>query len=448
MTKNILFIIVTMIFVTIGIATVSGQTQIQAPPAINIQATGLLTYIENLGIPVITGDVPEDATITNDAPSGNNFPVGTTIVTWTATDNSGNSNSATQSITIEPAPIKLSIVNYNPNSSLIEERVPSQVTFSVTTNQPANMLWRLDGVSTTGGQSVTRDSFPATFDKIGTHTATVIAQNGTDSASQTWTWNVKGTLEASAHPSSINVGQPTNVTIKVDRRCGIEIGDDCTLLKRLPVSGASVSLTGIVNNGGVVNSTTGEFVILINTTTNGTINVTASKSGYINGYTNISVGVPTPVTTPGGSGSSGNSGSSSGGSSGGSMGGCGGGTAEPYENIYKYEVQEHTVSTIPVSFKYVSPELAVYEVLVTSLQSDIASLRIEVLKDASKLVGSPAPGIEYKNINAWIDYKRIKNATIRFKVENSWMNNNGLSDNNIKMNKWDNNNKKCICLRF
>src|SRR3972149_10131254 len=125
-----------------------------------------------------------------------------------------------------------------------------------------------------------------------------------------------------------------------------------------------------------------------------------------------------------GGGNSGGSSSGGGNSGGSSSGGGSGGTAEPYENIYKYEIQEHAVFTTPVSFKYLTPELAIYDVLVTSMQNDIASLRIEVLKDTSRLVGTPAPGIVYKNINAWIDYKRIKNATIRFKVENSWMSNN------------------------
>ena len=151
--------------------------------------------------------------------------------------------------------------------------------------------------------------------------------------------------------------------------------------------------------------------------------------------TPVATATPIPIATTGSGG--GNSGGSS-------SGGGSGGTAEPYENIYKYEIQEHAVFTTPVSFKYLTPELAIYDVLVTSMQNDIASLRIEVLKDTSRLVGTPAPGIVYKNINAWIDYKRIKNATIRFKVENSWMSNNGISDNNIKMLKWDNNSKEWI----
>src|SRR5207248_5821249 len=34
------------------------------------------------------------------SPAGNTFPVGTTVITWTATDGSGNSVTATQSVTV------------------------------------------------------------------------------------------------------------------------------------------------------------------------------------------------------------------------------------------------------------------------------------------------------------------------------------------------------------
>ncbi len=155
---------------------------------------------------------------------------------------------------------------------------------------------------------------------------------------------------------------------------------------------------------------------------------------------------PSPTATPAPVPNSGSSSGGSSGSSSGSSGGGGGGlgTAEPYTNLYKYEVQERNVFTTPVSFRYVVPELAVYEVMVTSNQSNIASLRIEILRNTSKLVSKPAPGIVYKNLNAWIDYKRIKNATIRFKVENSWIDSNGLLADNVKMSKWDNSSNEWI----
>ncbi len=414
---------------------------ITAPTDITVQATVIPMHV-TLVKPIVVDDIDPNPTVTNDAPAGSNFPLGTTTVTWTACDHASptpNCNTATQLVTITPAAIKLTIVSYSPPSLTVEDTAPSNIKFNITMNQAANVVWSIDGVSIQSKQLVTEDSYRANFSTIGTHVLTVNVQNGTDSDTKTWNWNIKGTLEVSAHPAFVNVGQSTNVTLKVSRRCGIESADTCT--GRTPASGVSISLTGIVDGSGSVNDTTGEFVTTINTTANGTINVTASKSGYVNAYTNITVGTA-PVVVPVPPSSGGGGGGSSGGSS--SGGGGGGGSAEPYENIYKYEIQEHNVFTTPVSFKYVTPDLVIYEVLVTSTQSDIAALRIEVLKDTSKLVSMPAPGIVYKNLNAWIDYKRIKNATIRFKVENSWIDGNKLSDSNIKMNKWDNTNKRWI----
>ncbi len=416
------------------------QLKVSAPADITKAATGVNT-IFNIGTATSSGGVPP-VDIVNNAPV-DGFPVGETIVTWIATDNVGTIAQDTQLITVTEAKVKLAITNYTPEAQTIEDTAPSNIKFGVELNQVANVAWSLDGVVTQSNQSVKKDSYRTNIPERGSHVLTLNAQNGTDSVSHTWNWDIKGTLHVSANPEFVGIGQPTNVTIKVDRRCGIENGDDCTTLKRLPASGATISLSGAVNGGGVVNDTTGEYVVAINTTNNGTINVTASKSGYLSNYTNIVVGVaPTPVpTTPPSSGSSGgSSGSSSGdsGSSGGGGGGGGSGTAEPYDNILKYEIQEKAVFTTPVSFKYVTPELSIYDVLVTSSQSNIASLRIEVLKGTSKLVGSPAPGVVYKNINAWVDYKRIKNATMKFKVENSWIGDNGLGENDVRLSKWDN----------
>ncbi|HEY7734724.1 MAG TPA: cellulase family glycosylhydrolase, partial [Nitrososphaera sp.] len=53
-----------------------------------------------LGSPDVTDIADASPVITNDAPSGG-FPVGTTIVTWTATDAAGNSAVAQQSVTLE-----------------------------------------------------------------------------------------------------------------------------------------------------------------------------------------------------------------------------------------------------------------------------------------------------------------------------------------------------------
>jgi PKD repeat protein len=64
----------------------------------------------SLGTPV-TADNCGVASVTNDAPA--TFPVGTTIVTWTVTDIHGNSNTATQSVTIQDTELPVVICSSN-----------------------------------------------------------------------------------------------------------------------------------------------------------------------------------------------------------------------------------------------------------------------------------------------------------------------------------------------
>ena len=73
------------------------RPEIAAPPDITAEAAGSLTAVD-IGQAVATDNVDPSPAVTNDAPAS--FPLGTTIVTWTATDDSGNTAADTQSVTI------------------------------------------------------------------------------------------------------------------------------------------------------------------------------------------------------------------------------------------------------------------------------------------------------------------------------------------------------------
>jgi Ca2+-binding RTX toxin-like protein len=68
-----------------------------SPSDIEQEASSAQNNLVNLGKPQTT-DLVSVASITNDAPDA--FPLGQTIVTWTVTDSSGNTASATQSVSI------------------------------------------------------------------------------------------------------------------------------------------------------------------------------------------------------------------------------------------------------------------------------------------------------------------------------------------------------------
>ncbi|MCE8424924.1 MAG: PGF-pre-PGF domain-containing protein, partial [Candidatus Methanoperedens sp.] len=131
-------------------------------------------------------------------------------------------------------------------------------------------------------------------------------------------------------------------------------------------------------------------------------------------------------------------------SSGGGSGGTGGGssgvsTSEPFDNIAMSErYDKNLIANTPVTYVFKAPELGIYEIAVTGKESENEiALRVEVLKGTSKLVAIQAPGLVYRNVNVWAGTKRLKEAVVRFKVENSWLSSNNLARSDIKMVKWD-----------
>ncbi len=70
---------------------------LSVPPNLQAVATGPETEVE-IGVATAIDLVDPEPTVTNDAPQS--FPPGTTLVTWTATDASGNSVTVTQTVTV------------------------------------------------------------------------------------------------------------------------------------------------------------------------------------------------------------------------------------------------------------------------------------------------------------------------------------------------------------
>jgi iron complex transport system substrate-binding protein len=114
-------------------------------------------------------------------------------------------------------------------------------------------------------------------------------------------------------------------------------------------------------------------------------------------------------------------------------------TSEPYENIVKAERHERNlIYNSPVTYTFSAPEHGIYEIIVTGKANEIdVAMRIEALKGASKSVAIPPPRTVYKNLNILVGTEKIKEAVIRFKVENSWISGSNLATSDVKMVKWD-----------
>ncbi len=135
--------------------------------------------------------------------------------------------------------------------------------------------------------------------------------------------------------------------------------------------------------------------------------------------------------------SSSSSGSSSGG--GGSTGGSGVTTTEPISNIEKAErYDKDIIASTPVVYSFSAAEHGISQIVITGKENENAiTVRIEALKGTSKTAGTQAPGTVYKNMNIIVGTKKIKEAIIKFKVENSWLDNNNFAGSEIMLVKWD-----------
>lgn len=155
---------------TITVADGTAPT-ITAPPAVNVGtgpgAASCDAFIGNaaLGSPVAS-DNCAGVTVTR-SPAGNTFPVGTTTVTWTATDAAGNTATATQDVTVvDDTPPVLN--------------VPADVTVYLPLNSPAvSMVVNYPAATATdncpGAVTVGYDKLSGTVFDVGTTVVTVTA---------------------------------------------------------------------------------------------------------------------------------------------------------------------------------------------------------------------------------------------------------------------------------
>ncbi len=82
---------------------------LEAPPDIIVAAQGIETYV-TVGMAVYSDN--SDVIVTNDAPEDNMFPIGTTIITWSAADTYGNVAYAYQKVTVVGMMMFNGVVHY------------------------------------------------------------------------------------------------------------------------------------------------------------------------------------------------------------------------------------------------------------------------------------------------------------------------------------------------
>ncbi len=132
--------------------------------------------------------------------------------------------------------------------------------------------------------------------------------------------------------------------------------------------------------------------------------------------------------------------SSSGGGGGG--GGSSGENASNIELIEKYDLQISKDVTTSYRFTHVKNPI-MFVNITGNTTLGVITASDEVLKSTSALVKTPPGGLVYKNINIWVGTsgfatpKNIKEASIKFRVDNAWMNINSVTNNDIILVKWN-----------
>jgi PGF-pre-PGF domain-containing protein len=109
-------------------------------------------------------------------------------------------------------------------------------------------------------------------------------------------------------------------------------------------------------------------------------------------------------------------------------------------NIIVYETRhQNLVVNQSARYQFFAPELSIYEILVTGKSNELnTTVRVEDLIGTSRYVNKSSPGIVYRNENVWIGSDRVEYITVRFRVNNSWMNSNKLNDSHYPhLLKWN-----------
>jgi gliding motility-associated-like protein len=262
--------------------TISCPAAVAATTNSGCTATGVA-----LGTPV-TGDNCGVASVTNDAPVA--FPIGLTTVTWTVTDNSGNTATCTQNVTVTD--------NVNPTISC-----PAAV--AATTNSGCTATGVALGTPTTsdncGVASVTNDA-PVAF-PIG---VTTVTWTVTDNSGNTATCTQNVTVTDNVNPT---ISCPAAVAATTNSGCtatGVALGtpttsDNCGVASvtndapvAFPIGVTTVTWTVTDNSGNTATCTQNVTVV---DNVNPTISCPAAVAATTNsGCTATGVALGTPVT--------------------------------------------------------------------------------------------------------------------------------------------------------
>lgn len=129
-------------------------------------------------------------------------------------------------------------------------------------------------------------------------------------------------------------------------------------------------------------------------------------------------------------------------------------SVENFSNIEIIEKYDRLIfKDIVTIYKFTNKKNPVLFINITgNINAGEINTAIEVLKDTSSIIMTPAPGFVYKNINAWVGTssfaieKNIKNAEIIFRVDKEWINE--INPESIEMYRFESEWKKLPTIKI
>ncbi len=420
--------------------------------------------------------VQSNISVTSASYSNNNAGVGVHNVTIVASDGD-ETVSRTWNWTVV-TPIALIVL---PDNSTVNTRY---VNVTATLDRPGNafLKWDGGGIEPMGGPGM---SFYMNKTGLlsGRYSFSVFANDSLSSANATRTvtvdlmktTNISGYIDPSTgnlsqdiilvSPSrnvTVSIFNGTNATVKgtalntisIDSPAGINatpggfdrfVGENVALdpanagfipdiQMRFNYTDLQLTTAGITDAGTLriiyYDSTSGSYVVLATYTFNQTGKYIIVNASHFGTFALIGTAPTPPCTTCGGSINSG--------------GGGGGVSTESYSNIQiREKVDLYIFKDKLTSYIFRSADPILNVNITGNISAGEVTATIEVLKNTSNLVKGQAPGLIYKNVNIFVGTsgfampKNIKEAFIRFKVNNAWMSTNSVSASDIKLVKWD-----------
>lgn len=123
-------------------------------------------------------------------------------------------------------------------------------------------------------------------------------------------------------------------------------------------------------------------------------------------------------------------------------------TTKINNNIEKFEIEDNDlIAGLPVTYKLITPEIPIYEVDITGTGNEgYVSLRVELLKGIPELV-RPFPWVIYKYLDISMSTYKIEKIVPKYKIENSWITSKNISRYDIRLFRWNKEDKKWHSLK-